>query len=82
MAALPPPLESSSQRGRAAGIGTIVLGVVIAVAVALLFIVVMGADRGQWTRAGASYRARANPGEIQAAPAALRYSRMPIQSSR
>ena len=68
MAALPPPLDFSRQRGRAAGIGAMVLGVVVAVDVALLFIVVMGADRGQW--AGASYHARPNPGEIQAARAA------------
>ena len=77
MAALPPPLESSRQRGRAAGIGTMVLGVVVAVGVALLFIVVMGADRGQWTRAGAGYRARPNPGEIHAGRVAR--SRMPNQ---
>jgi hypothetical protein len=82
MAALPPPLDFSRQRGRAAEIGTMVLGVVVAVAVALLFIVVMGADRGQWTRAGAGYRARPNLGEIQAGPAASRSSRMPNQSSR
>jgi hypothetical protein len=47
MAALPPPLESSRQRGRAAGIGAIVLGVLVATGVALLFIVVIGADKGQ-----------------------------------
>ena len=41
--ALPPPLASSRQRGRASGIGTIVLGVVIAIGVALLFIAVIGA---------------------------------------
>lgn len=64
------------------GIGTMVLGVVVAVAVALLFIVVMGADRARGP-AGAGYRARPHlPGEIQAAPAASRSSRMPIQSSR
>jgi hypothetical protein len=78
MAALPRPLDSSSPSGTAAGIGAMVLGVVVAVGLALLFIVVMGADRGQWTRAGAGYRARPNPGEIQATPAALRSSRMPI----
>jgi hypothetical protein len=82
MAALPPPLESSRQRSRAAGIGTMVLGVVVAVAVGLLFIVVMGADRGQWTRAGAGYRARPNPGDIQAAPAASHSFRMPNQTRR
>ena len=53
MAALPPPLESSRQRSRAARIGTMVLGVVVAVGVALLFIVVTGGDRGDSTRAGA-----------------------------
>ena len=68
MAALPPPLESSRQRSRAAGVGTKVLGVVVAVGVALLFIVVMGADTSQWTRAGPGYRARPNPGEIHAGP--------------
>jgi hypothetical protein len=47
MPALPPPLESSRQRSRAAGIGTMVLGVVVAVGVALPLIVVMGADMGQ-----------------------------------
>jgi hypothetical protein len=62
MAALPPPLDSRSPSGRATGIGTKVLGVVVAVGVALLFIVVMGADTGQWTRAGPGYRARPNPG--------------------
>lgn len=62
MAALPPPLESSRQRSMAAGVGTKVLGVVVAVGVALLFIVVMGADTGQWTHAGPGYRARPNPG--------------------
>ena len=40
MAAPPPPLESSRQRGGAAGIGAIVLGVPVAIGVALLFIVV------------------------------------------
>ncbi|MFZ0382361.1 MAG: hypothetical protein WCD11_09925 [Solirubrobacteraceae bacterium] len=75
MAALPPPLDFSRQRGRAAGIGAMVLGVVVAVGVALLFIVVMGADRGQWAGEGAGYRARPNPGEIQAARAASRSSR-------
>jgi hypothetical protein len=82
MAALPPPLDSRSPSGRATGIGTMVLGVVVAVAVALLFIVVGGADMGQWTRAGAGYRARPNVSEIQAAPAASRSSWMPNQSSR
>ena len=53
MAALPPPLESSRQRSRAAGTGTMVLGVVVAVGAALLFIVVMGADKGDSARAGA-----------------------------
>lgn len=47
MAALPSPLDFSRQRGRAAGIGAMVLGVVVAVGVALLFIVVTGVDRGQ-----------------------------------
>ena len=75
MAALPPPLDSSRQRGRAAGIGAVVLGVVVALGVALLFIVVIGADRGQWAGAAAGYSARHNPGEIPAAPAASRSSR-------
>jgi hypothetical protein len=71
MAALPPPLESSRQRSRAAGIGTMVLGVVVAVGVALLFIVAMVADTGQWTRAGPGYRPRPNPGEIHEGHVAL-----------
>jgi hypothetical protein len=45
MTALPPPLESSRQRGRAAGIGAVALGVVVAIGVALLFVVVIGAGR-------------------------------------
>jgi hypothetical protein len=50
--------------------------------VALPFIVVMGANTGQSTPAGAGYRARPNSGEIQAGPSASRFSRMPNQSSR
>jgi hypothetical protein len=71
MAALPPPLESSRPSSRAARIGTLVLGVVVAVAVALPFIVVMGANTGQSTPAGAGYRARPNSGEIHAGRVAL-----------
>ena len=54
-----------------------VLGVVVAVDVALLFIVVMGADRGQW--AGASCPL-AQPRRVRAAPAASRSSGMPSQA--
>ena len=61
MAALPPPLESSRQRSRAARISTMVLGVVVAGGVALLFIVVTGADRSDSTRAGAGGSALPRP---------------------
>ena len=68
MAALPPPLESSRRRGRAAGIGATVLGVLVAIAVALLFILVIGADKGQWASAGAAYHARLNPARYRRRP--------------
>jgi hypothetical protein len=45
MTALPPPLKSRSQRGRAAGIGATALGALVAVGVATLFLVLIGADR-------------------------------------
>jgi hypothetical protein len=57
-----------------------VLGVGVAIGVALLFIVVVGADRGQW--AGAGYRARPTPRETRPTPAAPRSSQLPDQSSR
>ena len=68
MAALPPPPESSRRRGRAAGIGATVLGVLVAIAVALLFILVIGADKGQWASAGAAYHARLNPARYRRRP--------------
>jgi hypothetical protein len=48
-----------------------VLGVVVAIGVALLFIVVMGADTGQRAAAGASHRAPLDPGEVQAGASRL-----------
>ena len=48
-----------------------VLSVVVAGRVALLFILVMGADTCQWTRAGPGHRAHPNPGEIHAGRVAL-----------
>jgi hypothetical protein len=82
MAALPPPLDFSTHRGRAAEIGAMVLGVLVAIGVALMFIVVIGADSGRrWAAAGAGYRSHFNSGQLKAAPAASRSSRRPKSSS-
>jgi hypothetical protein len=74
MAALPPPLDSRSQPGRAAGIGAAAFGTAVALAVAALFLLLIGAHRSGWT-AGEEYPAGAHPTEIQAMPVISRSCR-------
>jgi hypothetical protein len=74
MAALPPPLYSRSQSGRAAGIAAVALGALVAIAVAAVFLLLTGAGRIGWPDAREGYRTGANPGQLQAAPAVSPFS--------
>jgi quercetin dioxygenase-like cupin family protein len=70
MAALPSPLDSRIQPGRAAGIGATTLGALVAVGVAALFLALIGANRtDRLARPGATAHAnRATTQGTQAIP--------------
>lgn len=74
MARTPPQPDAASQIGKAAGIGGVALGALVALAVAALFLVQIGGNRSGWPGARESYRTRANPSQLQGAPAVPRAS--------
>src|SRR5947209_7113451 len=65
MAPGPPPQATRSQPSTAAGLGSVALGTLVAVAVAALFLVLIGASRGDRLTPPEHYRAVANPGQTR-----------------
>jgi hypothetical protein len=61
MAPGPPPQPTRSQRSTAPGLGAVALGTLVAVAVAALFLVLIGASRIGRLTPPEHYRAVANP---------------------
>jgi hypothetical protein len=65
MAPVPPPQATRSQSSTAAGFGAVALGALIAVGVAALFLVLIGANRTGRLTPPEHYRAVANPGQTR-----------------
>ena len=65
MAALQPAPDVRSQPGTAAGLAAVVLGTLVAVAVAALFLALVGASRRGHLTPPEHYRAVANPGQTR-----------------
>src|SRR5436309_3528500 len=65
MAACQPPSDARSQPGKAAGLGAVALGTLVAVAVAALFLVLIGASRTGRLTPPEHYRAVANAGQTR-----------------
>lgn len=63
MAAFQPAPDARSQLGKAAGLAAVVLATLVAVAVAALFLVLVGASRRGRLTPPEHYRAVANPGQ-------------------
>jgi hypothetical protein len=74
MTPTPPRADANSQSVKAIGIAGVVLGSLVALAVAALFLLLIGADRSGWPRSRDGYRTRANPGQLQAVTAVSRSS--------
>ena len=71
MTPAPLPRDATSQPGRAAGIGAVALAVLVAIAVAGLFLVLIGADRSDRLVAPSSDVAHAQLAKTQAPASAL-----------
>jgi hypothetical protein len=65
MAAFQPAPDARSRPGNAAGLGAVVLGMLVAIAVAALFLVLIGASRGGRLGPPEHYRAIANHGQTR-----------------